>query len=169
MPRSNRGHRETRKPRQACPVLPDLGVLSMPRRSNRSAAKYVAAVGRLWDRRRVDRKARKNALRRQDAVSASPMRQHLDKALRLRMLGAMPGWIFDQRSKAFVPNDDAPERFEELLDAVTDLQSEVIVLRVSGLSATEAARVRGYLQTGSSLVVVNHRTCEPAFIYAAHL
>src|SRR5690606_18494624 len=109
---------------------------------------------------------RKHALRRQDAAAASPRRHHLDKAVRLRMLGAMSGWIFDQRSKTFVPKDDSPERLEELLDAVTDLRSEAIVLRVSGLSQWEAARVRGSLQAGSALIVVNHRTCEPAFIYA---
>jgi len=79
------------------------------------------------------------------------------------MLEAMPGWFFDQRSKSFVPNSDAPELLEEMLDAVTDLRAEIVVLRISGISSSEAARVRGYLQKGSDVIVVNHRTCEPTF------
>ncbi|QEW00621.1 hypothetical protein F6J84_11285 [Microbacterium caowuchunii] len=153
----SRGFREMRKPRPELPDVPDLGTLSMPRKSNRAAAKYVAMVGSLWGRRRADRKARKLALRRQDAQAANPRRHHLDKAVREQMLTAMPGWVFDHKTKMFVPMDDAPERLEELLDAVTDLQSQTIVLRVAGLSPAEAARVRGYLQTGSSLIAVNSR------------
>jgi hypothetical protein len=164
MPKTmNRGHRETRKPQQELPEVPDLGNLSMPRKGNRAAAKYVASVGNLWDRRRADRKARKNALAHQDAVSAQPRRQHLDKAVREQMLRAMGGWSFDQRSKAFVPRDRAPERFEELLDAVIDLRTEPVVLRVSGLSLQEARRIRGYLGQGSTLIAVNHRMSEPTY------
>lgn len=166
MPRSkNRGHRESRKPQQELPVVPDLGRLSMPRKSNRAAAKYVASVGNLWDRRRADRKAVKNARLHRDALATNPRRQHLNKAVRLRMLDAMSGWSFDQRTKAFVPSDTAPERLEELLDAVTDLGPETVVLRVAGLSLHEARRVRGYLERGSSLIVVNARMSEPTFAY----
>jgi hypothetical protein len=166
MPKSkNRGHRETRKLQQELPKVPDLGRLSMPRKHNRSAAKYVASVGLLWDRRRADRKAVRNAQVRQDAALANPRRQHLDKTVRLRMLNAMSGWTFDQRAKAFVPNDSAPERIDELLDAVTDLGTDPVVLRISGLSLHEARRVRGYLTKGSTLFVVNARVSEPTFAY----
>lgn len=158
MPKSkNRSHRETRKPLQALPEVPALGNLSMPRKGDRAAAKYVASVGNLWDRRRVVRKARKIALARQEAVSAKSRRQRIEKPVRKRMLTIMAGWSFDPKTQAFMPNDTAPERFEELLDAVIDLGTGTIWLRVSGLSRFEAARVRGYLGTSSVLIAINQR------------
>jgi hypothetical protein len=117
----------------------------------------VAKIGPLWDRRRADRKARKNALLRQDAQAASPRRQHLEKGVRVRMLEVMSGWSFDHQIKAFVAPVITPERVEELVDAVVDLGDETVVLRVSGLSQKETARVRGYLSRASLLVPLNTR------------
>lgn len=153
----SRGHREARKPQQSLPAVPDLGRLSMPRKTNRAAANYVANVGLLWDRRRADRKARKRALDREDALLTNPRRRHLDKALREQMLGTMTGWRFDHQVRAFVANDFAPERLEELIDAVIEMRPRTLTLRVSDLSLSEAARVRGYLIPGSLLVQVNPR------------
>lgn len=153
----NRGHREARKPQQALPTVSDLGRLSVPRKSNRAAAKYVANVGVLWDRRRADRKARQRALDREDALLATPRRRHLDKQVREQMLRTMTGWRFDHRAKAFIVNDFAPERLEELIDAVIEMRPRTLTLRVSDLSLSEAARVRGYLAPGSLLVQVNPR------------
>ena len=152
-----RSHRESRKAQQELPKVPDLGRLAMPRKGDRAAAKYVASVGSLCDRRRADRKARKNALAYQDAVSANPRHQHLDKIVREQMLTAMAGWSFDHEAKAFVAIDTAPERFEELLDAVIDLGPSKVVLRVSGLSSIEGAKLRVYLRGGSTLVMINAR------------
>jgi hypothetical protein len=178
MPKSkNRGHREARKPQQELTVPPLVGKArrdyAAPRKSDRSAAKYIATVGLLWDRRRVDRKARKNALARQDAVSANPRLQSLDKVVREQMLAAMPGWSFDHQAKAFVAGGASAtahttspissDELEELLDAVTDLGPQKITLRVAGLTSREAARVRGYLGAGSMLVLVNPRMGEPTF------
>lgn len=151
----NRGHRETRKPRQEPAEVPDLGVLAMPRKTNRKAAKYVAEVGLLWDRRRVERKARKHRLRRQDAAAANPRRQHLDKSIRCQLLDAMPSWSFDHHSKTFVPDRLRARYLEELVDALSAIRHEAIVLRVLGLSVHEAARVRGYLNRDSALIVVS--------------
>lgn len=159
----NRGFREMRKPRQELPEVPDLGRLSMPRRSNRAAAKYVATIGPLWDRRRAERKARKNALIREDALRTNPRRRHLEKAVRERMLRTMAGWSFDQKAKAFVAKNSVPERLDELIDAVVEIRPETVTLRVSGLSLQEAARVRGYLATGSLLVNVNAHLRGPRF------
>ncbi|MFF2053772.1 hypothetical protein ACFVU2_19365 [Leifsonia sp. NPDC058194] len=159
----NRGFRELRKPQQELPEVPDLGRLSMPRKGNRAAAKYVATIGPLWDRRRAERKARKNALIREDALRANPRRRHLDKAVRERMLRTMAGWSFDHKAKAFVAKNSAPERLDELIDAVVEIRAETVTLRVSGLSLQEAARVRGYLATGSLLVNVNAHLRGPRF------
>jgi hypothetical protein len=174
MPKNkNRGRRQTWKPQQELPVVPDLGNLSMPRRNNRAAAKYVATVGNLWDRRRADRKAQKNALARADAILASPRRQHLDKPVREQMLRTMRNWSFDHQAKAFVPKHAArharsasvagsvSNHFEELLDAIVEVRPATVVLRISGLTLFEAARVRGYLTKGSMLVLVNPRLDGP--------
>ena len=151
-------HRETKKPRQAVPEVPDLGRLSMPRRRNRAAARYVAEIGPLWDRRRADRAARKHALRKLDAQAESPRMQHLDKAVREGMLLDMKDWSFDHPLKAFVPNELAEDGFatedevEQLLDAISALDPHnKVVLRVSGLGPSQFARARGYLAEGQSL------------------
>jgi hypothetical protein len=159
----NRGHRETRKPQQELPEIPDLGRLSMPKKGNRAAAKYVANVGPLWDRRRAERKARKNALLREDAQRSNPRRRHLEKSAREQLLRAMPGWSFDHKRKAFVANDFRPVRLEELVDAIAELDQENLTLRVSDLSLQEAARVRGYLRRGSLLVTVRPHLQGPRF------
>ncbi|MCI4659712.1 hypothetical protein [Cryobacterium zhongshanensis] len=174
MPKNkNRGRRQTWVAQQELPVVPDLGNLSMPRKGNRAAAKYVASVGNLWDRRRVDRKARKNALAQRDARLANPRRKHLDKGVRMQMLRSMRGWSFDHQIKAFVPKSDTrradgsadansgSERFEQLLDAIVDVRPATVVLRISGLSQFEAARARGYLTEGSMLVQINPRLDGP--------
>jgi len=159
----NRGHREARKPRQELPEVPDLGRLSMPRKGNRAAAKYVANVGPLWDRRRAERKARKNALLREDALRESPRRRHLDKRVREQLLRTMTGWSFDHKRRMFVATDFAPERLDELIDAIVEIGPQVVTLRVSDLSLQEAARVRGYLTPGSILVPVNAHLQGPRF------
>lgn len=159
----SRGHRESRKPQQELPEVPDLGRLSMPRRTNRRAARYVATIGPLWDRRRADRKARRNALLREDAQAASPRRRHLDKKVRERMLRTMTGWSFDHRQKAFVTPEVTSERVEELVDAIVELELEPVVLRVAGLGRKECARVRGYLSVEALLVPVHARFERPTF------
>lgn len=165
MPKSkNRGYRETRKPQQELPEVPDLGTLSMPRKGNRAAAKYVATIGPLWDRRRVERKARKNALLREDAHRQNPRRRHLDKSVRQQMLRTMTGWSYDPKTQAFVAKDLAPERLDELINAVIEIRSQTVTVRVSGLSVQEAARVRGYLAAGSILVNMNAGFRGPRFV-----
>ncbi|ROR76060.1 hypothetical protein SAMN06295974_3792 [Plantibacter flavus] len=136
----------------------------MPRKSNRQAAKFLAAGGRLWDHRRVERKARKLALDRADAAAQHPRRQHLAKRVRVQMLETMTGWSFEPRTRAFVATDRQTERLEELISAAIQLGDEPVVLRVSGLSFQEAARVRGYLNRDSRLLVVQPRTDGPAFV-----
>jgi len=153
----DRGHRETRTHPQAVPEVPDLGVLAMPRKSNRAAAKYVAAVGPFWDRRRVARVARRKVLRREAALAAEPRKQHLVKSVRKQLLQRMGAWSFDHKERAFVPSDAAPEHLEELLEALAELGPDPITLRVAELPLRSVARVRGYLPLGSHLVAVRPR------------
>lgn len=150
----NRGHREARKQRQELPVVPDLGRLAMPRKRNRAAAKYVAEIGPLWDRRRASRTARRTAIRRERARADDPRKRHLDKAVRVRLLHLAPSWRFDHSQRALVAVDHAPEHVDELVVAITQLGAEPITLRVSGLPLRAAARVGRALPDRSQLVML---------------
>lgn len=63
---------EKRKAPTAIPAVPDLGRLTMPRKTNRAAARAVASGDVLWDKRKVHRKARKRALETQARRRAGP-------------------------------------------------------------------------------------------------
>lgn len=158
-----RSRKEARKPRKEIPEVPDLGRLSMPRKTNRAAAKYIAEKGALWDRRRVDRKARKRALLQQDAAEKNPRRKHLDKVVRQAMLASMPSWSFDHKKKAFAPLPEgatpdglaSPSQVEELVDALAALlPGDAPAIRVRKLPQGTYARVRGYLDTSTLLIQV---------------
>lgn len=75
------------------------------------------------------------------------------------MLQSMPGWSFDPFSKAFedpkrTTSETSEEAMDELLDAICAERGRgSLALRVRGLSAAQAARVRGYLGEGSELFV----------------
>lgn len=150
----NRGHKESLKPRLEAPEIPDLGRLSKPRKTNRATARYIAEKGPLWDRRRVERKARKRALTLADAMSQNPRRQHLTKSVRVALLKQATDWVFDPKTKSLTP-ETSIANVEQLIDALgaTDL-TETPVVRVAGLTAKETARVRGYLDSSTKLVVV---------------
>lgn len=160
--KTGRGH----KPMQAHPSPDDSGLSRMIsfRRSVTGAAAHIARAFLRPAPRLPRPRSDVRSLTRQRAISVTRAPLHLDVTTRRRMLDAMSGWRFDQRSKTFVPRDSSPERFEELLDAITDLPAGSFVLRVSGLSESEAARVRRYLQAGSVLTTLDHRMCEPVFI-----
>lgn len=153
----NRGHRETRKVREPIPEVPDLGRLSMPRKTNRAAAKYVATVGRLWDRRRAARKALKKGLARQESDALWREERLRARIVRDRMLETMTGWVFDHRLHAFVAQGGPPpsvEAVEQLIRAVIANRHETLAIRVADLSPDEAAEVRKHLSRDWHLVVV---------------
>lgn len=158
MPKSkNRGHRETRKAQQELPELPpqsQFGRLSAPKKTNRKAAKYVAEVGFLWDRRRADRRALRNALERQVDPATDPRRQHLDKLTRSEILERAAGWSFDQRERAFVARDHELERLEELTAAATATSDQPMTLPVAGVTQNQARQMTRRLPEGSLVVAV---------------
>lgn len=94
-----------------------------------------------------------------DLRSARPRAEHLPRTTRERMLQSMPGWSFDPFSKAFedpkrTTSETSEEAMDELLDAICAERGRgSLALRVRGLSAAQAARVRGYLGEGSELFV----------------
>lgn len=97
--------RETRKQPIELPVVPDLGNLSMPRRTNRAATKTVAAGDLLWDKRRVMRKALKNARKRNEALQNAPV--NIRKQDLIRVLDSAPGWGYDHKHHVFVAEHGA--------------------------------------------------------------
>lgn len=160
MPKSkDRGHRERRKSSQPLPAVEPLGHrVTMPRRTNRSALRYIAEVGRFWDRRKVSRKAWSRRLSRDVAEMDRRSQVRLDRLTRERMLTSMPGWVFDHRARAFVAQEGPPhdvERIEQLIRAVIGLGPESVNIRVIDLSRDELREVRKHLSKGSYLVPVS--------------
>lgn len=161
----DRGHREARKPRAELPELPrSLGRLSMPRKTNRSAAKYIAESGWLWDRRRVARRLERERQRLQRDRATDPRRQHLSKADRKRLLAAAPRWRYDPKTQTLHASELTVAVLEELIDAITLFGEEPVTLRVADISAREAWRLRGYLAEGSAVVPVDSRWPHPVFV-----
>lgn len=160
----DRGHRESRKPQQELPELPDrIGRLSMPRKTNRSAAKYIATTGWFWDRRRVQRRDARRRIERQRDRAIDPHRRHLAKADRRQMLAAMPRWRYAQATKAFVATEHSAEVLEELIAAAVGLGDRPITLRVHDLSLREAWRIRERLADGSAVDPIDPEWPGPVF------
>ena len=166
MPKSmNRGHRETRKPQQELPDLPrTLGRLSMPRRTNRKAAKYIAETGWFWDRRRVARRLERERLRRQHYRATDPRRQHLSKTDRKQLLAAAPHWRYDAKTQTLHASELTAAVLEELIDAIVLFGQQPVTLRLADVSTREAWRLRGYLAEGSAVIPVDSRWPHPVFI-----
>ena len=161
----DRGHREARKPQQEVPELPRaLGRLSMPRKTNRSAAKYIAETGWFWDRRRVARRLKRERLRRQHDRATDPRRQHLSKTDRKQLLAAAPRWRCDTKTQTLHANELTVAVLEELIDAISRFGEKPVTLRVADVSAREAWRLRGYLAEGSAVIPVDSRWPHPVFV-----
>lgn len=143
MPKTkNRGHRETRKPQRELPDVPDLGNLSMPRKGNRAAARYVATVGNLWDRRRADRKARKRALGQQSAEANWPVNHRLSRRQKQWLLAHLPGWSVDTSTDALrAPAQTTTQQLDELVKATHLPYVQRAVLKVRGLNQEECQYV----------------------------
>lgn len=152
----NRGHRETRKPPHEIPEVPDLGRLSMPRKTNRRAAMDVAAGVLLWDRRRVARAAERRVRRR---LVLAPAR-HLTKDQRQLMLTTMTGWGYDRPSQMFVTDQVTPERLEQLIRTSLVCRSSRCIDTPEGVSP-----VSGHRRTFSDERVVH--AADPNNIRAA--
>lgn len=126
--------REERTARTSVPAVPDLGRLTMPRKTNRVAAKIVASGDVLWDKRKVERKARKLALATQEARASRPGAHRLSRRQKQWVGNHLPAWSWNGSTGALqAPKQATRQQLDELV-AVTRLPYvQRAALKIQGL------------------------------------
>lgn len=164
--RQEPARREARKPKQALPTLeemnfPNHSKLTRPKKSNKQAIKRIRKGELLWDRKKVERAAK----RRNPSANSDPRPApgepefFLPKPIRKQMLQHMPSWTYDTASKAFKPiNPDGTNVFtlthaEELLKAFYALPDEPVSITVWNISWQDSQNLRKALPSGSLLYI----------------
>lgn len=134
---SNRSfnRREERKAAVELPAVPDLGVrLTMPRKTNRKAARTVASGDLFWDKRKVARKARKRALEAQAARVAQPKSHSLTRRQKQWISNHLAAWSWDSATGALkAPAKVTQEQLDELVDVTCLPYVQRAVVKVQGL------------------------------------
>lgn len=126
------------KVRSAVPAVPDLGRLSMPRKTNTKAARIVASGDVLWDKRKVARKAQKRARQFQDARSARPGFHRLSRRQKQWLVKHLDSWSWNTSSDALVPvGHPSQAQLDELVAATRLPYVQRAVLRLQGLCAEQ--------------------------------
>lgn len=163
----NPAPRERKKTKKPLPTLEELRFpktpkISRPKKNDRQAIKRIAKGDFFWDKKRVERNAKRSRWVNNEAeMHANIKKHHLPKSIRLEMLKSMPSWVYDNKSKAFrAVNSDGTFRvsqkhFEELLEAVHILPWSPVSLKVWNLHHDNLKEVRSVLPSGS--VIQNFR------------
>lgn len=108
--------REERKARTEIPAVEDLGhKITMPRKTNRRAARTVASGDRFWDKSKVERKARKRTLEIQANRETNPVPHRLTRKQRQWMLAHLPGWSWDASGTLKAPENVTESELERLV------------------------------------------------------
>jgi hypothetical protein len=132
--------REQRKAPAELPVVHDLGPrLTMPRKTNRAAARTVTGGDSFWDKRKVDRKARKRAVELQENRAANPLPHRLSRKQRQWVMAHLPGWSWAGGAGALVaPDLVTTEHLDDLVNATRLPYVQRAVLRLQGVSKEQA-------------------------------
>lgn len=152
----NFSRREERQGRVPLPSVPDLGTLTMPRKTNRAAAKIVASGDRLWDKRKVARKARKKTLAAQDAKLANPATHRLTRSQKIWLMNHLSAWTWDTSTNALVaPLPLLSEHLDELASAGQLPYMRRASLNIQALNLEQAQRIARRLPETLRLVLVS--------------
>lgn len=152
--------REERKTASTLPVVSDLGPkITMPRKTNRAAARTVASGNPFWDQRKVERKARKNALQRWESAESYPLPHRLSRKQRQWLMAHLPGWTCDGRSGALVaPSAVTADHLDDLVTATRLPYVQRAILRLQGLTKEQAESVAARAPQSLRLVLENPST-----------
>lgn len=153
MAKSQRAQKEARKAPQPIPPIPELGTLHKPRKGNRRAAKLIADGVRLWDRRHVERRARRRAIAQSDAEEARRNRERATENFLQELLQRAPSWKAAYRRVSIEPRTEGDVPVEELIAAAEGLSlenptGEELYFNVAGLTFREHIRLRAALPRG---------------------
>lgn len=171
MAKEPRSVRELKKPAQPIPEIPSLGRLRSPRKTNRKAAKLIESGVRLWDRRHVERVARKLAVARNEAHEANRLYRRAVNGFLGELVKRAPGWKLADWQGAIEPDGRSGLSFDVLVENLIRAAGETelrnpegskLYFRVAGLTYREHIELRAALPAGISSVLAYHeRTATP--------
>lgn len=167
----NFSRREERKAAVELPTVPDLGVrITMPRQTNRKAAKTVASGDRFWDKRKVDRKARRRALEIQAARVAHPRPHDLTRRQKQWVSNHLSSWSWDGATGALqAPPKVTQDQLDELVDVTTLPYVQRAVVRVQGLCQEQVRYVADRAPRTAVLILVDRQGCSQQTVRASRL
>lgn len=157
-----KSRREAKKAPKPIPPIPELGKLRKPRKGNRKAARLIAEGVRLWDRRHVERKARKRAIAQSKAEELQRNRYSATQDFLRELLSRTPSWKTGYRQGFIEPRTEGEVPVEELIAAAEGLTlknptgSELHFV-VAGLTFREHIQLRAVLPVG----ITCHSTYHP--------
>jgi len=165
MAKEPRSQREPRKAPQPVPEIPQLSRIRTPRKTNRKAAKLIESGVRLWDRRHVERVARRRALRLAEDQESNRLYERTINSYLRSLLKSAPGWRLMDRRGAIEPDPKMQLSFEELLESLltaarlTELRNPEgweLNFRVAGLTYREHIELRAVLPAGITSHFIQH-------------
>lgn len=153
----NFSRRETRQAAAVLPLVEDLGArLTMPRKTNRAAARTVASGDRFWDKRKVDRKARKRALATHEARASHPLPHRLSRKQKQWITAHLPQWSWDTSADALTaPAPVTDGQLDELVRATHLPYVRRALLKLQGLDRAQAEYVAARAPRTASIVLVD--------------
>lgn len=149
--------RENKTPAAPLPSVPDLGhKITMPRKSNRAAAKLVASGDVFWDKRKVASKARRTARLDQAQAELYPPAHKLSRNQRTWLLTHLPGWTWDNNTSSLMAPQNLSGDYMSTLVEVTHLPYiQRAILRIQGLPYEELQQLA---QLAPSTITLFHRS-----------
>jgi hypothetical protein len=148
--------REEHKTPIELPPVPDLGVkITMPRRTNRRAAKRVASGDVFWDKRKVASKARKRAL---EAQAAQPKPHSLSRRQKQWISNHLTAWSWDPVTGALQAPARATQAQLDELAVVTWLPYvQRAVMKIQGLCLEQVRYVAARAPKTIRIVLVDRQ------------
>jgi hypothetical protein len=166
----NYSQRESRTAPTSIPTVPDLGRLSMPRKTNRAAAKIVASGDVLWDKRRVARKAQKRALQIREAHELRPGHHVPSRRQKLWIGKRLSDWSWAERNSVLVaPRIVTEQQLDDLVSMTHLPYAQRAVLRIQGLTLEQLTHVGQRAPRTALLIHVDPATKTQQRIRAASI
>lgn len=167
----NFSRREARKAPAEVPAVPDLGVrITMPRKSNSAAARIVASGDILWDKRKVERKARRRALETQSSRASHPGVHELSRRQKQWIGRHLQDWSWDVSTGALqAPKQRTQQQLDELVEVTRLPYVQRALLKVQGLSLEEIGYVAERAPRTALFVLVDPLTTSQRTIRVPHI
>lgn len=155
----NFSRREQRKAPVDLPAVPDLGVkITMPRKTNRAAARTVASGDRFWDKRKVAAKARRRAAEIERARASNPGAHRLTRKQKQWLENHLSTWAWTGSTDVLqAPPAATREQLDELVAATRLPYVQRAVLKIQGLCLEQIRYIAERAPQTVVLVLVDTR------------